>query len=43
MWVAVTRRNKGYLIVAVAQIVFVIGITLFKVPLASKTSGAGRV
>jgi hypothetical protein len=32
MWVAVTRHNKGYLIVAVAQIVFVIGITLCKVP-----------
>ena len=32
MWVAVTRRNKGYLVVAVAQLVFVIGITLCKVP-----------
>ena len=36
MWVAVTRRNKGYLIVAVAQLVFVMGITLFKVPIGEQ-------
>ncbi|USB41309.1 TonB family protein [Klebsiella africana] len=36
MWVAVTRRNKGYLIVAVAQIVFVIGMTLCKVPIGEQ-------
>ncbi len=36
MWVAVTRRNKGYLAAAVAQIVFVIGITLFNVPIGEQ-------
>ena len=36
MWVAITRRNKGYLIAAVAQIVFVIGITLFNVPIGEQ-------
>lgn len=36
MWVAVTRRNKGYLIAAVAQIVFVIGVTLFNVPIGEQ-------
>lgn len=36
MWVAMTRRNKGYLVAAVAQIVFVIGITLFNVPIGEQ-------
>lgn len=36
MWVAVTRRNKGYLIAAVAQVVFVIGVTLFNVPIGEQ-------
>lgn len=36
MWVAVTRRNKGYLVAAVAQIVFVIGLTLFNVPIGEQ-------
>lgn len=36
MWVAVTRRNKGYLAAAVAQIVFVVGITLFNIPIGEQ-------
>lgn len=36
MWVAITRRNKGYLAAAVAQIVFVVGITLFNVPIGEQ-------
>ncbi|MEK0206478.1 TonB family protein [Klebsiella michiganensis] len=36
MWVAVTRRNKGYLAAAVAQVVFVVGITLFNVPIGEQ-------
>lgn len=36
MWVAITRRNKGYLAAAVAQVVFVIGITLFNVPIGEQ-------
>lgn len=36
MWVAITRLNKGYLAAAVAQIVFVIGITLFNVPIGEQ-------
>lgn len=36
MWVAITRRNKGYLVAAVAQIVFVIGVTLFNVPIGEQ-------
>ncbi|HEY4467105.1 MAG TPA: TonB family protein [Klebsiella sp.] len=36
MWVSVTRRNKGYLIAAVAQLVFVVGITLFNMPIGEQ-------
>lgn len=36
LWVAITRRNKGYLVAAVAQIVFVVGITLFNVPIGEQ-------
>lgn len=36
MWVSVTRRNKGYLIAAVAQIVLVVGITLLNMPIGEQ-------
>lgn len=36
IWVAVTHRSKGYLIAAVAQITFVIGLTLFNIPIGEQ-------